>query len=85
MKKVIVFDNQNCCNFCNFANFVTYSCMAAKREFSNGLRIQLDKGDKVTPLWCPAKELPEYKMQWEDNSYEAGWNDLLDLIGGNRR
>lgn len=51
--------------------------------FADSAHPLIVKSDNYKPTWCPLKDLPDYKMDWSGGeSYEAGWNDLLDLIGG---
>ena len=64
------------------------ACGSVERHFSEGLAIQINSEKAfydVYPAWCPLVDIPEYKMDWNgEKSYEAGWNDVLDLIGGDK-
>ncbi len=82
MRKVIVIDDPKTCRKCPAMNSAL-ACNAAKRPFSEAMQIQIRNGESCQPTWCPLKDLPDYKMDWSGGeSYEAGWNDVLDLIGG---
>lgn len=64
------------------------ACGGVERRFSDGLQIQINSEKAfydVYPAWCPLVDIPEYKLDWSGgDSYEAGWNDVLDLIGGDK-
>lgn len=84
MKRVLVFEDPQNCRMCPCFDSDYIVCKAAKRSYGDGMQVQIKRGDKCRPTWCPAKDLPEYKMDWNKDvgSYEAGWNDVLDLVGG---
>ncbi len=81
-KKVLVIDDPKTCRRC--IAYVGAICKAAHKEFPESVYTLLDKSDNYRPPWCPAKDLPEHKLDWRsgENGYESGWNDVLDLIGG---
>lgn len=84
-KRVLIFDEPTSCRKCPCINGTGEACNAARRPFSEGTKIQIRNGDKCRPLWCPAKDLPDYKMDWSDEQgYESGWNDVLDAIGAHQ-
>lgn len=83
MKKVVSFDDPKSCRWCPVRNETIEGCNVAKRPFSEAMQIQIRNGESCQPTWCPLKDLPDYKMDWSGGeSYEAGWNDVLDAIGG---
>lgn len=80
-KLIIVFDDPGSCRRCPAMNS-KYACNAARRPFSEGTVVQIKHGEECRPIWCPAIAVPEHKLDWSDErSYEAGWNDCLDVIG----
>lgn len=86
MKKVIVMDDPKTCRKCMvFRDYCGVKiCKAAHKKFTDSAITLLCKSDSYKPPWCPAKDLPEHKLDWRagENGYESGWNDVLDLIGG---
>ena len=87
-KKILVIDDPMVCRNCPCFEIVEDGlgspfCEAAHRTFRPGSHTVIFNGDRFRPEWCPLKDLPDYKMDWSGGeSYEAGWNDVLDLIGG---
>ena len=86
-KKILVINDPIVCRSCPCFGVTAEDshifCEAARREFRDGSRAVIFNGDRFRPEWCPLKDLPDYKMDWSGGeSYEAGWNDVLDLIGG---
>ena len=83
MRKVIVIDDPKTCRKCPSCQDMAMTCGAAHRMFADSAQPLIVKSDNYKPTWCPLKDLPDYKMDWSGGeSYEAGWNDLLDAIGG---
>lgn len=89
MKKVLIIDDHGCryCPCVSTGPDGVDGCKRMRKLFSDGLRIQINNPKTATdvrPIWCPLKDLPKHKMDWSGNefSYESGWNDVLDIIGG---
>lgn len=84
-KKLLLIDDPKTCRKCMvFRDYCGVKiCKAAHKKFTDSAITLLCKSDNYKPTWCPLKDLPEYKMDWSsEQSYESGWNDVLDLIGG---
>ncbi len=82
MKVVAIFDKPIGCHRCPMMS-KEMACNLVRKPFDEARVLQIRKGCEGRPLWCPLRELPAFKMDWNDgNSYEAGWNDALDVIGG---
>lgn len=88
-KSVLVIEEPESCVDCACLGFIDYEayCQATDNGFSNSFKIMLKKNMPVKPSWCPLRPLPDYRMDWtkDANSYGAGFNDCLDLIGGARK
>ena len=82
-KKVLVIDDPKTCRYCPACGHMKENCKAVRRMFADSAQPLIMHSDNYKPTWCPLKDLPEYKMDWSsEQSYESGWNDVLDLIGG---
>lgn len=91
MKRVLIIDATGCryCPAIEFGPDGLFECGVLHKSFSDAMSIQISNPKTargVRPFWCPLKDLPEYKMDWssKEDSYEAGWNDVLDAIGAER-
>lgn len=84
MSQVAIFNDFDSCRECPCMSYNRRGCKAARKHFNESTMLMIQSGSKGKPGWCPLKPLPEYKMSWntDENSYENGWNDVLDSIGG---
>jgi len=86
-KVVLVFDKPEMCRDCPCFDSVSFEpyCYAADRGFDDSEKALIKNGKRYKPLFCPLVDMPKYKpFFWSDDSYEAGWNDALDAVGGSK-
>ena len=82
MKQILIIEKPNGCWKCP-ANNCSKACGAARRPFPEYLITPIRNGEPVNPHWCPLVDLPEKRLDWTGDGYDAGWNDCLKAIGIN--
>lgn len=88
-KVVLVMDAPKNCGSCpcvDSVDGISTWCSVTHVTLSKSMEILISRGVEFRPSSCPLKDMPEYKMDWSgEHSYESGFNDALDAIGGSRR
>lgn len=81
-KRVLVIDDPRVCRKCPcFSTTGEYTiCEAAQKRFREGSYAVLFNGDRFRPKWCPMVDMPDKLFSWSDDSFEAGWNAVLEAM-----